>query len=212
MIEDSELREVFKTANEEHLQKLDAGFLYLEENPDDLEKLEELLREAHSLKGDAGMLGVKDVSKLSHQLEHLLGEIKLGEQAMSPEINDRLSIELDAIRKLVEEVVTGESSGVNTVIATLMGSQNLNTQPQSEENITVTTPIKELRAAENDSSTSSMLKTEPDKSYLSSQSIQTSSTSYHIETVRVPTRNLDSLMTQTGELTVTQIRLAHQLG
>ncbi len=35
--------------------------------------------------------------------------------------------------------------------------------------------------------------------------------SYKIETIRVPTRNLDGLMTQTGELTVTKIRIAHRL-
>ncbi|MGL4501403.1 MAG: hybrid sensor histidine kinase/response regulator, partial [Planktothrix sp.] len=34
---------------------------------------------------------------------------------------------------------------------------------------------------------------------------------YKIETIRVPTRNLDGLMTQTGELTVTKIRIAHRL-
>ncbi len=33
MIEDQELREVFKIASEEHLQKLDEGFLHLEKNP-----------------------------------------------------------------------------------------------------------------------------------------------------------------------------------
>ncbi|MEB3230776.1 MAG: Hpt domain-containing protein, partial [Leptolyngbyaceae bacterium] len=34
---------------------------------------------------------------------------------------------------------------------------------------------------------------------------------YRIETVRVPTHHLDSLMTQAGELTVTKIRIAHRL-
>jgi two-component system chemotaxis sensor kinase CheA len=34
---------------------------------------------------------------------------------------------------------------------------------------------------------------------------------YKIETIRVPTTSLDSLMTQSGELTVTKIRVAHRL-
>ncbi|MEM1170148.1 MAG: hybrid sensor histidine kinase/response regulator [Cyanobacteria bacterium P01_H01_bin.35] len=271
MIEDAELREVFQTASEEHLQKLDEGFLYLEKHPEDLENLEELLREAHSLKGDAGMLGVRDVSQLAHQLEHLLGEIKRGEQVISPEISDRLSVGLDAIRKLVEEAVTGEESGVNPVhiLANLMGAKNLNTQPQeenktdskSQESTSVAAPIEEQIAEpieeeeieaqiedpkinENDLlsptievetttentpvnninertsthteeptpvSPLSLTKQELNKSSVTIESSNTSSTSYHIETVRVPTRNLDSLMTQTGELTVTQIRLAHPL-
>ena len=92
MIEDEELRNVFKSASEEHLQKLDDGFLYLEKHPDDSAKLEELLRETHSLKGDAGMLGVKDVSTLAHQMEHILGSVKRGETVLTPEISDRLSL------------------------------------------------------------------------------------------------------------------------
>ncbi len=85
--------------------------------------LEELLREAHSLKGDAGMLGAKDVSTLAHQIEHLLGAIQRGEQEMSPDVSDRLFQGLDALGKLVEEAVTGEPSGINTfyVLASLMG-------------------------------------------------------------------------------------------
>lgn len=233
MIEDSELREVFKTASEEHLQKLDEGFLYLEKYPQDLTKSEELLREIHSLKGDAAMLGVKDVSQLAHQLEHLLGEITRGEQVISPEISDRFSVGLDAIYKLVQEAVTGEPSGINTfhVLATLMGANNINTSLQdkdkthlkSEETIAVSTSVKEEKVAKNTSSLntqqpeevanineSSFTKTEPDENTLTSE-LPDISTSYHIETVRVSTRNLDSLMTQTGELTVTQIRLFHRL-
>ena len=258
MIKDAELREVFKTTSEEHLQKLDEGFLYLEKHPDDLEKLEELLRETHSLKGDAGMLGLKDLSQIAHQVEHLLEEIKRGEKVISSEISDRLSIGLDALSKLVQEAVTGEKSGINTIhiLANLMGSKNMNTQSKeenqthliSQKTTTIHTPIsekiEEKKLNKNNSSspdleleataentlvnnidelttsnrekptsklTSSLTKTELNESSVIIESSHTSSTSYHIETVRVPTRNLDFLMTQAGELTVTKIRLIHRL-
>ena len=131
MIEDEELRDVFKIASEEHLQKLDDGLLYLEQHPGDSAKLEELLRETHSLKGDAGMLGVKNVASLAHQIEHILGGVKRGDTELNRDISDRLSQGLDAIRKLVDEAVTGEDSGVNTfyVLASMMGASN---QPQPD--------------------------------------------------------------------------------
>jgi len=126
MIEDEELRDVFKIASEEHLQKLDDGLLYLEQHPQDSAKLEELLRETHSLKGDAGMLGVKNVASLAHQIEHILGGVKRGETQLNLDISDRLSQGLDAIRQLVDEAVTGQDSGVNTfyVLANMMGASN----------------------------------------------------------------------------------------
>jgi two-component system chemotaxis sensor kinase CheA len=124
IIEDEELRITFKVASEEHLQKLDDGLLHLEKNPSDLGCLDELMREAHSLKGDANMLGVKDIGTLAHQLEHILGTLKRGETELTQELSDRLSQGLDAIRQLVSEAVTGAPAGVNTfyTLAHLMGA------------------------------------------------------------------------------------------
>jgi two-component system chemotaxis sensor kinase CheA len=143
MIEDEELRMTFQFASEDHLQKLDEGLLYLEQHPDDREKIAEMLREAHSLKGDAGMLGVKDVATLAHQWEHLLGTLKDGETPFNADICDRLYSGLDAIRKLVNEAITGEPSGVNTfyVLAQLMGAKSgsestENTESQTEASTT----------------------------------------------------------------------------
>ena len=124
MIEDEELRGIFKVASEEHVQHLESGLLHLESHPNDHAKLEYLLREAHSLKGDANMLGVRDVGTLAHQMEELLGSVKRGTLVLSSEVSDRLYHGLDAIRKLIHESVTGEASGVNTfqVLAHLMGA------------------------------------------------------------------------------------------
>lgn len=238
MIEDDELREVFKIASEEHLQQLEDGLLHLEKHPDDREKLDALLREAHSLKGDAGMLGVKDVATLSHQFEHLLGGIKRGEMGMSPEISDRLYQGLDGIRKLVNEALTGEPAGVNTfyLLATLMGAsgpeqgsemvpgsdaQGEDQQDQEDESEGLARTDEGFDLAEVELATPVSLpevsphaEPAPAVNPLSAPPKSTTPAaqpSYRIETIRVPTRNLDTLMTQAGELTVTKIRLAHRL-
>jgi two-component system chemotaxis sensor kinase CheA len=251
IIEDEELRDVFKIASEEHLQKLDDGLLYLEQHPGDSAKLEELLRETHSLKGDAGMLAVKNVASLAHQIEHILGGIKRGETQLNSEISDRLSQGLDAIRKLVHEAVMGEDSGVNTfyVLASMMGASN-NPQPAAPtvETESSKLPEEELMKMqfidsptvqpETNSETYSAANLDKNYSFSTLQSEQelllqaqklprasgpaaasasqptassSSSSSYRIETIRVATKNLDDLMTQSGELTVTKTRLVHRL-
>ena len=123
-IEDEELRTTFKTVSEERLQNMDAGLLRLEADPGDRAALDGLMREAHSLKGDAGMLGVKDLATLAHQWEHLLGSVREGENEFVPAVCDRLYQGLDAMRKLSGEAVTGAPSGVDTfrVLAALMGA------------------------------------------------------------------------------------------
>ncbi|PZV07534.1 MAG: hypothetical protein DCF22_21895, partial [Leptolyngbya sp.] len=128
MIDDEELRSIFKAASEEHLQNLDDGLLHLETHPDDLSILEALMREAHSLKGDANMLGVKDVGTLAHQIEHVLTQLKRQENlpgdAPIETLYERLAHAIAAIRKLVHAAVTGEPAGVDTfhALAELMGA------------------------------------------------------------------------------------------
>ena len=110
MIEDKELRDLFKIESEEHLLRLNDGLLRLEKNPGDQTTLEETLREAHSLKGAARMIGLSDIETLSHCLENVLSDAKKGKTALSPEKINGMFYGLDAIKKLVQEAVTGESS------------------------------------------------------------------------------------------------------
>nr|CAD5970523.1 Chemotaxis protein CheA [Planktothrix pseudagardhii] len=228
MIEDDELREVFKTASAEHLQNLNDGLLYLEKNPHDLIKLEELLREAHSLKGDAGMLGVKDVATLAHQIEHLLGGLKRQETILSAELVDRISHGIDAMGQLVHAAVTGEPSGINTFhsLAYLMGAKPatpaatvsippavVKPEPPAPAPVVVETS-EEDKIAPVTIHQPPTPSPEPISPTPSKQKVPVTTTpeaAYKIETIRVPTGNLDGLMTQTGELTVTKIRIAHRL-
>lgn len=108
-IEDNELRDLFKTESEEHLQSLDEGLLELEKDPARQETLQEVFRDAHSLKGAARMLGVTSVEQVAHRLEDLLGEAKRGDLVLTSEVLDRIYKLLDCIRKFVQEAVTGET-------------------------------------------------------------------------------------------------------
>jgi len=252
MIEDEELRAVFKAASEEHLQNLDDGFLHLEKHPDDVTVLETLMREAHSLKGDANMLGVKDVGTLAHQIEHVLTQLKYQENASTSlsiqTLYERLAHAIAAIRKLVQEAVTGEPAGVDVfrVLAELMGAEKIGGQEEQSNKLEAgaAPECKSLAAVDNQepepersepavvvdpNGCSSNPEVEEGKSPINhlmseavplqtqnfplSQAIATPhAANYRIETIRVGTRNLDTLMTQAGELTVTKIRIAHRLG
>ncbi|MBL1210614.1 hybrid sensor histidine kinase/response regulator [Geminocystis sp. GBBB08] len=113
MIQDEELREIYKTSSQEHLQKIETGLLELEKHPETLDSIEEILREAHSLKGDSRIVEVESVENLAHSIEDILGDIKKHELTLTPEISDRLYETLDAMKKLVHEAVTDEPSGIN---------------------------------------------------------------------------------------------------
>ncbi len=130
MIEDEELRLLYKTSSNEHLQKLESDLMILEKNPQDTAALEEFLREAHTLKGDSRMLGLDEIEMLVHQLEDCMEGIKAGHSEITAELCDRLYQGIDAINQLSYEAVTGEAVQVNIleVLASLMSnSQGLAT-------------------------------------------------------------------------------------
>lgn len=49
----------FKEETLEHLQNLNSGLLKLEKSPNDKPLLEEMMREAHTIKGSSTMMGLK---------------------------------------------------------------------------------------------------------------------------------------------------------
>ncbi|MUG98215.1 response regulator [Scytonema sp. UIC 10036] len=204
MIEDEELRSLYKEASAEHIQKIEAALLHLEKNPQDNAKLEGLLREMHSLKGDSRMLGVKDAETLTHEMEEILGTVKRGEQVLTPQLFDCLYQGIDAVRKIAHEAVTGQPSGVSVfhVLAQLMKVEPDDTYSE----------IQEITSESQD--------TTPTHARVEQPSVPTEAIHPHepaelsddrIETIRVESERLDKLLTYVGELVVTKGQIANQL-
>jgi len=212
MIEDEELRTLYKEASADHIQKIEAGLLHLEKNPLDQAKLEQLLRETHSLKGDSRMLGVKDVETLTHQLEDILGAVKRGERVFTPGIFECLYLGLDAVRKIAHEAVTGQSAGISVfhVLAQLMGADSSEELPQTQETV----------AQLNGAASAQSIGEQP---LAFKDAVQTKEPvepaaealakgrDYQIDTIRVESQKLDKLLTQASELAVTKGQMGDQL-
>jgi two-component system, chemotaxis family, sensor kinase CheA len=218
-IEDAELRDLYKDASAERLQTLETDLLQLEKHPSDRASLESFLREAHTLKGDSRMLGVKDVETLIHQMEDVMAAVKRDEQEITAELCDRLYQGMDAIRKLVNEAVTGQPSGVSTflVLAQLMGAQPnaaaAEVQPAPE--IQVYDPLQslddflfdELIIPEQPITVAEL----PNEAEKQPPKIHSASKPKTLDTIRVEAEKLDILMRQSGELSSTNLRIARRL-
>ncbi|MBD2013223.1 hybrid sensor histidine kinase/response regulator [Microcoleus sp. FACHB-53] len=212
MIEDEELRTLYKEASADHIQKIEAGLLHLEKNPLDQAKLELLLRETHSLKGDSRMLGVKDVETLTHQLEDILGAVKRSERVFTPQTFECLYLGLDAIRKIAHEAITGQSAGISVfhVLAQLMGADSSDELPETQETV-----------AESNGAASAQSMGEPPLTF--QDAVQTKEpveptaeglaqvSNYQIDTIRVESQKLDKLLTQASELVVTKGQMGDRL-
>jgi two-component system chemotaxis sensor kinase CheA len=231
MIEDEELRLLFKTSSSEHLQKLESELMILEKNPQDTKALEEFLREAHTLKGDSRMLGLDEIEMLVHQLEDCVEGIKAGYSEVTPELCDRLYQGIDAINRLSSEAITGELANIDTagVLGALMdfsgnfpaesetglfdddddffGSQSSQSSPEQ-----FATDLFDDESSGVDSSFIIQTRAIPEPT----QSVKSVATpvinqDYQIDTIRVEPQKLDTLMTQASELGVTRLRISQQM-
>ena len=219
-IEDEELRTLYRDASKDHLDTLEAGFLYLEKHPEDTQKLKELLRATHSLKGDSRMLGVQDAETLTHQLEDLLTSVEQGQREITSTFCDCLYQGVDAIRQIAHEAVTGQTSDVSVfhVLAQLMSAGDSSSaephhSPANNDALkeqTQTDPILTLPAVETlETAASAPVSLEPAPPAEDADSAP-SSEPYEIETIRVEATKLDTLMTQAGELAVTKRRITRR--
>lgn len=107
MIDDPELRMLFQAESEERLRSLEEGLKNIQDDPNDMELLEEIFRDAHTIKGSARMLNVRSIEQLSHYLEDGLDVARIAKVPLTGPIINMLYDGIDAIRQFVDEEVSG---------------------------------------------------------------------------------------------------------
>lgn len=105
---DKEFLETFRAEAEEHLGNLNEGLMELENSPGSEDLIKKLFREAHTLKGSAGMMGFTSIRDLAHHAEDILSAVQKGQTELTKEVTDLLLESLDRIEELLP--VAGETS------------------------------------------------------------------------------------------------------
>ena len=105
----------FADQAKEQLQTINERLLALEEAEGDDKGplLEEIFREAHSLKGASRAVDLGRVEAVAHKLESLFSVIQKGELEANAEVFDLAYKALDALTALVEEGLAGTPADVD---------------------------------------------------------------------------------------------------
>ncbi len=98
----------------EYLAMLDEGLMAFEEQcgagisiqerPEDQERMTEMFRAAHSLKGLAAAMGFNKVRDLTHLMETLFDQVRMGQRDLDARIIESLFGVFDKLRELVAEL------------------------------------------------------------------------------------------------------------
>ncbi len=97
----NELMTTFVEESVEDIAALENGLLALEVAPDDAEVQQELLRRAHTIKGNASCVGLTSVTTFAHAYEELLERIHEKAMQADPAVVTLLLSGIDTFRRLI---------------------------------------------------------------------------------------------------------------
>lgn len=109
----SQYLEIFLDETKEHLQNLNTQIMDLEQEPGNMDTINEIFRAAHSLKGMAGTMGYKRMQALTHDMENVFSEVRNGTIKVQPEMIDTLFKCLDALEEYLNNIQQTTEEGTN---------------------------------------------------------------------------------------------------
>ena len=109
----SQYLEIFLDETKEHLQSLSDQLMSLEQDPENMDTINEIFRAAHTLKGMAGTMGYKRMQNLTHDMENVFSEVRNGAIKADGSMIDVLFQCLDALEEYTETVQNTSDEGTN---------------------------------------------------------------------------------------------------
>jgi len=110
-LQDKDLLAGFIDEAFEHLESIEVNVLELEQNPDDLEIINNIFRPFHTIKGVSGFLNLKTINKLAHATENLLDDVRNGKRPMDSDVIDIVLNVGDSLKGMVENIKEVLDSG-----------------------------------------------------------------------------------------------------
>lgn len=109
----SQYMSIFLEESLDNLQTLNESLLDLEQNPEDTDKVNEIFRVAHTIKGMAATMGFTDLAELTHKMEDVLAEFRAGELKVTQDVVTVLFDCLDTLERMVDNVQEGSDESID---------------------------------------------------------------------------------------------------
>src|SRR5438128_145509 len=87
---DDRLFGLFREEVDTHILRLQQNLVALEDNPRDPALIKEIFRSAHTIKGAARTMGFAEISRVTHEMEEVLSEMREGKLIFNSDISDML--------------------------------------------------------------------------------------------------------------------------
>lgn len=108
---DPEIAAMFVAEALDHLGTIEATLLKLEESPTDTTLLNDVFRPFHTIKGNAGALGLSHVQAVAHKVENLLDRCRSGAHQVGSAEVDVVLTSVDVLTAMINDLSTRASGG-----------------------------------------------------------------------------------------------------
>lgn len=108
-IDEKRIQQAFLDEAGELLENLNTKLLELEQLPDDNDVINEIFRLTHSLKSEAGIVGLVKTSEIAHKMEDIFEKIRRGQLKITTEIINTLFAAYDKIIKIIALIQEGKT-------------------------------------------------------------------------------------------------------
>ncbi|MFC2468580.1 MAG: chemotaxis protein CheW [Negativicutes bacterium] len=143
--------EMFLDESREHLDSLDDGLMTLEKDPSELSILNDIFRNAHTLKGMSATMGYTKIAELTHDMENILDALRKEQMEVTEDIIDTLLKCGDSLRQMVESIGEGGSEDV-VDISEVAAKLSALLKGESPANAAAAAPSAKVAPAELDNS------------------------------------------------------------
>ncbi|HET6352396.1 MAG TPA: response regulator [Coriobacteriia bacterium] len=204
------------------LQRLNESVITLEASPADRELIDQMLRDAHTLKGSSRMVGLINISDVAHHLEDFMVRVRDGELAYEPSMSEVFFEALDAIVYLTEQ--RGENAdgaldlealqGRLVELAATPGATPHEASPAADAQAKVAADEPAVDVAESDEAAESIGATDAAAEPAEPEAVEATSGREGVDelkakaqpTIRVKTHQVDSLLNLVSETVIGQIK------
>lgn len=200
------LKATFRIEAEEHVRAMSAGLIELEKQPAaerGAELIETIFREAHSLKGAARSVSLKDIESICQPLESAFSALKRGATSFSPALCDLFHQSVDFIAQLVSskaETTPAERSRLRELTRQLAHATQsaITEQPEARQQAADRPPAEAVTPPAVQSMPSTQSVPHSDATVPARRTVE--ERSLLAGTVRVPADRLDALLLQAEEM------------
>ncbi len=191
----------FADENRDRIQSLNQSIIAFEKNPSSAEVLKVILREVHTLKGTAKMMGFADIVTLSHKIEDIFVKVRDGGLPPTKRLCDVVFKALDKLADMVEVKRNDTKSPIDIesicslIEATLRDGGSDGTKAE----LTQSEVDKVLSAVKQEQTPEPEIPTEPEKTAHQAVSAE------GMKTIRIGLDKIDALYNYLVELIIAQM-------